>query len=410
MGLYLTGKFGKSIRFNPKHWKGLGGDNEAPTLLIAMAKNNPDDDFLIIGKNDLTTYDGTPPNLYSLSQYVKVGLYTQENPDGGDLTHVWETIKHLKIDGCFMIAGPTGSTNLIDVAYKRGELAEGNKIFAKTLMMHKNYSAQIYYYLNKSMIPWVMICNDPRYMFLGRDMLNMPQHVLSQINGVKPVRQLKSFEDQREINMYQMSHYYSEMEKIYLIGRELYTGEKTEKFMIVLNEGNNGVASRFPIIKEYVLDTMDDVEIYGKWNPKVVGDDKRFVGSVPFMELQEKLKKVKYTFIVPIKKGWATMKVWEMLANGVIPFLYPTYDIQHNLDIPDFLRVNSPEELYDKIELLEQFPEKRQALLEHCLTAIRPSDFDGTNLSNIIQDAMNGFDYTHHVNGDEDLTSLKELN
>lgn len=60
---YLTGKIGKSVKFNPRTWGSIGGDNEAPTLILSLAKNNPDDKFIIIGKNDLDKLVERPSNL-----------------------------------------------------------------------------------------------------------------------------------------------------------------------------------------------------------------------------------------------------------------------------------------------------------------------------------------------------------
>ena len=89
MATYVCGKMGKSIKFNPKHWKGLGGDNEAPTLLISMAKNNPNDNFIIIGKNDLQKYGEAPSNLYSISQFTGTDVYE----DGVD--YIWKALKRI---------------------------------------------------------------------------------------------------------------------------------------------------------------------------------------------------------------------------------------------------------------------------------------------------------------------------
>ena len=36
--VYLTGKIGKSVKFDPSTWGATGGDNEAPTLIKKLAK------------------------------------------------------------------------------------------------------------------------------------------------------------------------------------------------------------------------------------------------------------------------------------------------------------------------------------------------------------------------------------
>ena len=154
--------------------------------------------------------------------------------------------------------------------------------------------------------------------------------------------------------------------------------------MVVLNEGNNGVKSRYSELKKYVLDYMDDVEIYGKWDESTIGNDSRFKGSKKFIDLQTILPSVKYTFIIPIKPGWVTSKWIEMLCNGVIPFFHPDYDTQGHCNVPSALRVKTPEELHKKIELLEERPETYKKLLEKCMELLTEDDFSGRTISNTI--------------------------
>jgi hypothetical protein len=162
------------------------------------------------------------------------------------------------------------------------------------------------------------------------------------------------------------------------------TFNKTKKFMVVLNEGNNGVTSRYAELKKYVLDYIDDVEIYGKWDEETVKDDSRFKGSVKFNELQEMLPAVKYSFMISIKDGWVTMKIWELIAHGIIPFMHPNYDTQKHCKVPDFIRISSPSELHEKIEQLEADPELYKKILDECLAAITDGDLSGDTISKMI--------------------------
>lgn len=55
-----------------------------------------------------------------------------------------------------------------------------------------------------------------------------------------------------------------------------------------------------------------------------------------------------------------TSKYAEMLRVGVLPFLHPDYDTQYSLVPRDhFIRVKTPQEMFEKIEELEANPEKR---------------------------------------------------
>lgn len=385
---YLCGKIGKSVKFNPNTWSATGGDNETPTLLLKMAELNPDCTFIIIGRNDLTKSGVKyPKNLFSAwDDGVKNGQQTE---------YLVEKLKDIKIDGCFLVAGPTGSTNMLNKALKREPLKKGLEEYALTLEMHLNYSGPIYNYLNESNIPWVMISNDPRYMRMGRDCLNPPKKILSQANGNCKMTKIKSWDDQVNLDEVNIEFIYAGMEKIFLIDKKLSSNfERNKKFMVVLNEGNNGVKSRYPELKKYVLDYIDDVEIYGQWDKELVKDDLRFKGSKKFNEIQEMLQELKYTFIITIKDGWSTMKIWEMIGNGVIPFLHPEYDSQNNLDVPDFIRIKEPKDLHEKIEYLENNPDEYKRILNECLNCIKEEDTSGLTLSNTIINEMQSYNFT----------------
>ena len=156
--------------------------------------------------------------------------------------------------------------------------------------------------------------------------------------------------------------------------------EKSIKFMIVCNEGR---PSRYPDLKKYILDNVQDVDIYGKWEEETIGADKRFKGPKKFNDLQEMLPRVKYTFCIPIKKGWVTAKFWEMAHYGIIPFLHPTYDEQNNLKCPEFLRVKDAKDLFKKIEFLENNPEAYDILRKNLDSMLKDEYYDGSYLNNL---------------------------
>lgn len=376
---YLCGKIGKSVLFDESKWGPIGGDNEAPKLIRKTAELNPDDTFIIIGRNDLQRAREKyllPDNLFD----VYDGASKEERKD---LNFICNRLNNVKIDGCFLMSGPTANCNIPEKSFKRNELKKGQYEHAKSLETFVNYVAPIYQYLNVSNIPWIMIANDPRYIGQGNDLINQPKKILSQFNEKILMQTFDNWENQNYVKN-EITSVYAGMEKIFLIDQQPKLEEKTIKFMVVLNEGNNGVKSRYSELKKYVLDYMDDVEIYGKWDESTIGNDSRFKGSKKFIDLQTILPSVKYTFIIPIKPGWVTSKWIEMLCNGVIPFFHPDYDTQGHCNVPSALRVKTPEELHKKIELLEERPETYKKLLEKCMELLTEDDFSGRTISNTI--------------------------
>ena len=406
---FLCGKIGKSVKFNPSTWTGLGGDCEAPMLLSKIAELNPNDTFIIIGKNDIDKHRiklNLPNNLISVYE-------TARKEEKKDPNFIIKKLNNIKIDGCFLLSGPTSNVNIPNKSFKRIELKNGNKIFAKSLETFQIYVAPIYNYLNETNIPWILIANDPRYIKQGNDLLNHPKMILSQYNETIKMKCFDNWENQNYI-FNNINSIYAKMEKIFLINQnisELNINDKTIKFLVVLNEGNNGVKSRYGELKKYVLDYIDDVEIYGKWDTKSIKNDERFKGTMDFHELQHTLDKVKYSFMISITEGWPTMKIWELLSHNVIPFMHPGYDTQNNCNMPDFIKIKNPEELHEKIEYLENNQDKYIQILNECKVQITGEDLSGQALSNIIFEympAINKFGNDFCININENSSGLVE--
>jgi predicted CoA-binding protein len=100
------------------------------------------------------------------------------------------------------------------------------------------------------------------------------------------------------------------------------------------------------------------------------------------------LPRVKYTFCIPIKKGWVTAKFWEMAHYGIIPFLHPTYDEQKHLDVPAFLRVKDSKELFDKIKFLEENTEAYDQLRDAIDKALLDEYYDGTYMNRTLLEGI----------------------
>lgn len=384
--IFLTGKIGKSVKFNESTWGAVGGDNEVPVLLRKMAELYPDYLFIIISKNDISRSREkalVPENI--------VDVYNgASKEDKLDKNYLVNKLSDNKIDGCFLFSGTVSpNTNIPDVNYKKTALKKGKKEIAKTLYCFANYVGPIYNYLNETQIPWILVSHDPRYNKQGQDLLNTPEKILSQFNCDHVQQHLNNFEEQEYVKE-TIPCEYAGMERTTSIGLDVkeirnFILKKDILFSVVLNQGRLG-HSRYPLLKEYVLDNLDldEIKIAGKWDEEILENDERFIGPVKFAELREYISRIKYTFIIPIAPGWVTSKYIEMFSLGVIPFFHSTYDTQFNLDVPDYLRVNSAEELKERINELENNKEMYNEILEGCLKNITPEDISGERMSKTI--------------------------
>ena len=390
------GKIGKSILFDSTKWGAHGGDIDAPVFYENLFHKNPDVNFYIVGASD---YCRLKPehrnkinkhnNVYDLMdgfpQWNAANPKYKENCSHRITFMNKKILPNLpKIDcGLFMV-GFAGQHNVVGKTYKK----EG--VLAKPLCCHNTYTGPYMEFLNKTNIPHAFILNDPR-LWPGSmyDLFNPPKIVLSQFDEEIQFKHQKSYKDTTKV-IDEIPALYSEVETTFLIGKKdssvseltrfLDKPQKDIKMMIVCNEGN---PSRYKDLKHYVLDHVKDVDIYGKWNTKTkrISEDNRFKGPKKFNELQSMLDRVKYTFCIPIKKGWVTAKFWEMAHYGIIPFLHPDYDSQDNLNVPEFFRIKDSKDLHDKIELLENDHSEychKKNLLDNML---KMSYYDGSKLN-----------------------------
>jgi hypothetical protein len=294
------------------------------------------------------------------------------------------TQNNIKIDCGIILSGPTSGATIPGIIKKKtGE-------DAKILYCFSNYAGPVVDYLNKSSINYFTLTVDPRYHPIpARDLINAAKFSLMQYDQNYVAKHIQSIQNQSEIEEV-IPGWYSGIETVFFLDKEkkdITTYNKTKKMMIVLNEGGNGGLKRGPMLKEYVLDYFPDIEIYGKWDDKWY-EDTRFKGPVKFNDLQKMLPEVKYTFIIPIAKGWVTAKFWEMVNYGIIPFMHPYYDDQKHIPCPDFIRVNSPQELHQKIDYLESNPSEYRKLLQQLNDMLKPEYYDGTFINKVIMNAV----------------------
>jgi hypothetical protein len=415
MNIYV-GKIGKSILFNRNSWGNIGGDCEAPKYYENLFARNPSITFYLLGCNDFSRLSSSEKQRVNVNGNVidiwgKAFVdWKKNNPMHSSLHNIeylkeYIALNHVKFDAGIVLAGPTGTTN---IPFKVTKMRNPSEI-ASPLEMLCKYVAPMTDWMNDNRhIPYILVVNDPRFWPCNaRDWIHMPSIVLSQYDEVTHITVRKNYTDNATV-VHAIPSTYSAMETIFLIGQDKEkqsaetettsldtffgsaapeaSGQKDINFMIVLNEGR---PSRYNLLKQTILNDVQDAAIYGKWDERTVGSDSRFKGSLPFHELQTILPRVKYTYCIPIKKGWVTMKFWEMAHYGIIPFLHPTYDEQNHLNAPPFLRVKDSKDLFKKIQFLEANPDAYVALADAIADMLKPAYYSGEHLNSVTLEALN---------------------
>lgn len=383
-------KFSKSIRFDSSKWSPIGGDNEAPFLVYALAKMFPNDTFWIIGKSDYSKVfpNGLLPNIkdiwspeYWENEINPMSLVNKrtydDHPDDYEkfyryINNVFDKI-NINIDFAFMLYGMFFSCSLFNVVL-RGD----GKGYSKTLENATKYMSFLTYWINTYKGEYASIITDPRqYRVFPRDLVHWPVINLSQINCDKMKFSSKSTQYWPKGNLIsnpQIYHKnaYSGVETMNLFSRIPYT-EFPEKhgFNMILNQGIPGndkkEPPRFTELKKWILsDKTFDCSIYGKWDDNILNSDTRFKGPILPTELGKVLLTTKYTLCIPIEPGWVTSKFVEMLHYGVLPFVTKTYGSEASQTyIPKILIVNSPEELKQRIKLFDENPNEYNKIISY---------------------------------------------
>jgi hypothetical protein len=242
--------------------------------------------------------------------------------------------------------------------------------------MFKNYVGSTINFLNQTDMPCTYLCVDPRYVLRAKDLWKhrFPKKILSQYNEVYN-RATVANDKQRlsyTFSPIKVKTVYSGIETLFLYRRKKFDINKLDEefekksnvFRIVLSQGvphKNGRNQRYDALIKYIgkwdsPNCIKNVEIYGKWEKKYIGDDPRFKGTKSYDELKELMRTCKVTLILPIKPGWVTSKYietmngWEDDTLGIITLYGKGYDGQHHtLPRDHFLRC-SPMEFKKKLK------------------------------------------------------------
>ena len=239
---------------------------------------------------------------------------------------------------------------------------------AKPLDRAVKYIAPYVHALNEIGIKWVCLVDDPRH-FHNKiiDLFNKPEIFLSQVKGSHKFSSIVSYDNQ-DIVECDIPVKYSYVETNVVLDETISPVDdnwktRTNKISIVLNQAGtdetlnnvsklgNGHRPRYPILKEWILNNFKSSNIYGKWPEEILRSNGAFKGSINRANLYPEMRNWKHSLCVPIDKGWATAKYLEYLKCGISPFMHPEYDSQRNTNVQDFYRIQSIEELKDKISM-----------------------------------------------------------
>jgi len=401
------GKIGKSIKFGPEE-KGKGkkamtaGSIDARIIFQTLIKFNPQHKFYLIGRSNFSRLkpeirNKIDPHKNVIDVWAGFHDWFETQDDKDEVTESWRFMEHViktndKFDIGLFIAG-----GVLDYAVQGKTLKEGKHI--KTLMAAAKYAGPIHHFINETKLPYMVLSLDPRcYPKPTKDILIPPKRILQLKNETMEVEHRVSYETD-EMVIDKVPAVYSGIETLYAVeedepaGLDAFFDEPEQKrdinMVLWLNEGK---PSRYNDLKNFILDSVDDVEVYGVWNEKALKDPR--IQQVAMSELSWQFPRTKYTFCIPIAPGWATGKFWEMIKHGIIPFMHPEYDDQKNIGFPEELRVKDSNDLLEKINLYNSDEKLYNSLHKRLKDMITPEIKSGKYINDIImknvEEVING--------------------
>lgn len=422
----VIGKIGKAIKF--KNLQINTGDDSSMILFSTMARMLPEHNFYFCGPNDLpklseAEYNYIFPNKNVHSMYVKYDLL---DPNDKDLIG-WDSLvenarkMNIKFDFALLFTGYVGY-HCLNMCCKRPD----GKYYTP-LNAFKRYCGPYVHLINSLNIPLYTIAEDPRYITINTEELFVRERlVLTQmVDCTVPVAQkyITSYEDHTHIEKTPIPCTYAGVEKIFLMGidknwrdkidiERKINNTKNPKCIVISNgHGTSGLNSgavqkdgRLPGYLEYIVNGLKDTEyadthVYGLWSEETLKKYPYTFQDKKMIDLGDEIADAKYSLVYSIVPNFITIKPYEMIIQGLVPFIHPDYDKNRILELPEYLYVNSPEEFASKMAELDANPDMYRKLIQECFDCIKPEYLDGSYLVNNIMSKIGnnlGFDYINH--------------
>ena len=400
----VIGRTGLTIKF-----KGIkiGTQTACDTDMMVysmLSQMNPDFNFYFIGPTDL--HKLTEEEYNEIFPYHNVfSAWTNDIRKSKDFNKIIRYFEdnNIKIDFALINTGGSSQACVPDFYPKK----DGSK--RSLLLSQLYYMAPYVYTLNKLGCPVYCMADDARNVLLNfRDLYNRERKVFTQANyKLKTITHITS-ETDFTLKTDIIDCIYAHIERIDLIGmpdnwkdridinRKLKSNKENHLLVISHGNGCKKINSnltiknlRFQGYKEYIIDNFKDTiynksKIYGKWTEDIYEQYPNNFEDKPMIELNDILKDARYSLVYSQIPNFVTVKPWEMIANGIIPFIHPDYDPEHILGLPEYVYLKNPDDLKNKIIELDNDDKLYLNILNKCLDCITKEDRDGTYINNFI--------------------------
>ena len=405
----LIGKIGKAMSFTTTDIS-VGGGNDV-ILFSTIARMHPEWMLWIVGPNNLDKIVGTEQYDVMFPAHNCKSLFGRDKSLGDDLHKpIFDNIRKEGLDGkidcALFFSGMAAQRNIPGFTKK----ADGSEY--SILNSYKYYVAPYLQVLNETNVPFYCIAEDARYITINaKDLCNRERLIFTQFEGniYTDYPHILSIDDINTMEKTQHRCIYADIEKIPLMGvpfnwRDGIDVERkvnspiNKRFFVLSNgcgtsrinhSGNN--SSRLPVYKEWVHDATvgtpyEGAKVYGSWDKNIYEEnpwiEKRFI-----VDMAEDIADCRYSLVYSQVRGFVTAKAYELICLGIIPFIHHDYDPNRFLGLPEYLYVNTPQEMIEKMQQLDNDETLYRNILRRCMNVIKQTWQDGSMIIN------NMFDY-----------------
>lgn len=401
MNILITKMMTARFSTNTDRERLCGGFDAISYMFKRIAESYPQHTFYYIGASDLADSQLTvPENLKDL--YTPIKAFAKENGYDSIACNLEDTKKpfyHAAVDYCkknglnFDLALYQYEQTLAVAHYADGYISERTGGVLKTLVSQR-HSAHAFVLASDLHVPLYLIVDDPRQINHIPADIEPPVKIFAQCQGTDRTRYYKNMTDKEE---HAVPMEYAEIEKFYLLKKERIdfsnpdkicpTPFETYKKDLGMVMTLNGNFDRLEYIRKWLFPFDNDLKIYGRWDS---GELAKKVASLKLTdrfivrgmsEMEDVMWRSRYTLVAPPSaktSNFVTQKVYSMMYYGIMPFWAKgTYDSDNfYIDIPEFFKVETPEELWKKIHFLDRHPACYRIMLGKIYEALKPEYFE----------------------------------
>ena len=391
------GKSGRSCYFNKKRWSIHAGDDTPLILYKTLCELYPQHTFYMIGASDYQKCrkEGIkmPDNFVDLLGEFKIA-YKDNYKKIVEEQNVWRYFvkyiheHNIKLDFGIILQGPDMNVSLSNVGIRQ---RRDPNVEIKVMCLAANYIAPIVGVIDVFKIPWIGVNEDIRYVPINnRDITMDEECILSQSNEEKIVDRIEGFyEKSVNYRKHKIIYKYAELERMFLkdlkkvdfsnpddinVNGEHY--KKDNKFIITVNDGGN----RLELIEKWVLNQSPKEKVYGRWSEESIAKHPDTFIATKISDMEPLMWRSKFTFVPAWEKkhtNFVTQKLWKMMYYGIIPFFDVNgYDTDRYVNVPEYCRVSSPEEMWQRINELDNDKEKYKKILNEIYALLEDKYFN----------------------------------